>query len=134
MIIEILSSKVRSAFSNFSGTLSFREISIVRHQLSGHQEELPSLASTTVESGLLNRGKGESKTGVIITPAAIRNIFSFLFNFPSGYFYMDFPETLNSNLQCTLLRTRLKAGKILLYRQHSVSVQKFLSRLCPRLK
>ena len=74
---------------------------IVRHLLFLLQARLPSAASTTVERGDLNRGNGESKTGVISTPAAIRNILSFLFNFLSGYFYLIPREFLNSNLVYT---------------------------------
>ena len=82
-----LSSNVRMDFSNFSGT---KPVPGNRHCPSEAilaPSRLPSDASTTVDSGILNSGNGESKTGVISTPAAIRNILSFLFKFLPCYFY-----------------------------------------------
>jgi len=78
---------VRSDFSNFSGTSSGAGNLHCPSSAILAPSKLPSLASTTVDKGDLKTGSGESKTGVISTPAAITNILSFLFNFLSGYFY-----------------------------------------------
>ena len=111
-----------------------RGISIVRHQLSWLQEEFRRWPQQQLKEELLNRGNGESKTGVMSTPAAIQNYFKFSIQFSVRLLLQDFPGILNNNLPCTLLRTILMAGKIHLYMLHSESEQKSLFRPLSKAK
>ena len=82
MVIKITVFKVSSAFSNFRGIESAAgNLHCPSSAILAPSSE-PSLASMTVDSGVLNLGSGESKTGVMTTPVMINNIFKKLFNFP----------------------------------------------------